>query len=102
MPKRTRTELLAEERTELAAKRTELAHERTFLAYMRTATTLILFGMAFLGFSRNYDWLFYAGWASIISGVGFLIIAVVRSQKHSNEIGRVTRFIKRIILFGKR
>lgn len=91
-------DLLAEKRTHLAEKRTELAYERTVMSYLRTAATIILFGIAFIGFSKaKYDFFYDAGWTALIAGILFTMIAIVRGIKHSNEIRKIQNFFENVI-----
>ncbi len=95
--------LLAQKRTYLAEKRTELAHERTLMAYVRTATTLILFGVGFLGFSGlKMVFFFYAGWSAICAGFLFIGIAIVRGIKHFRELGKIKKFFKKLKVYNER
>ena len=91
------TELLAEKRTHLAEKRTELAHERTLMAFVRTGITVVLFGVAFIGLSKDNQFLFYAGIAAIAIGIIMVIIAVRKGIKHLADIDRIRRFFGRLI-----
>lgn len=87
-----------DKQTELAQKRTEMAYERTVLAYLRTSATIILFGIAFLGFTKEKGFLFYAGIVSIVIGVSLGIIALDRTFKHSREIKLIKYyFVEKII-----
>lgn len=91
------SDLLAEKRTELAEKRTELAQERTIAAYVRTAVTVFLFGVAFMGLSKEHgDFFFYASIGSLVIGTLFGVQAALRSFKHSKELNKIKEF------FGKR
>jgi len=87
----------AEERTKLAEKRTELAHERTVLAYIRTGTTVILFGIGFLGFSQiRGDFFYYSGIISVVIGTVFLIFSINRGIEHLREIKRIKSVLGRV------
>ena len=93
------TELLAEKRTHLAEKRTELARERTWMAYIRTGTTVILFGLAFIGFSKENMFLFYSGVGAIIVGFIMIINAMQRTVRHTHEIEKIKSFFGRLIRY---
>ncbi len=73
---------LERELAELAHIRTDLSRERTVLSYIRTATSLILFGIAFIGFQKQYHWFIYVGWASVLFGVLCLAVSVHRAMIH--------------------
>jgi len=93
-------ELMYEKLTHLAEKRTELAQERTINAYVRTAATVILFGMAFVGFSGEQGAFFlYGGWIAIFVGFGFIVQSIKQSVKHSKDLARIKRFFARLIEF---
>jgi uncharacterized membrane protein YidH (DUF202 family) len=84
---------LPDKNTELSEKRTEMAYERTVLAYLRTSATIILFGVAFLGFAETRsEFLFYAGIVSISVGVFFGFIAFHRGLVHLKEINRIKEY----------
>ncbi|MBD3313269.1 DUF202 domain-containing protein [Candidatus Woesearchaeota archaeon] len=86
-----------ERRNRLAEKRTELAHERTIMAYLRTATTIILFGIAFFGLSEyKWDFFYFAGWMSIAVGTIFIIVSFERGMTHFNEIRKITHSVERM------
>lgn len=98
MKKGKDVDFLAEKRTELAEKRTEMAHERTMMANLRTATTLILFGIAFLGFSEErFDFFFVSGVLAIFLGVVILVFAIASGARHSREISRLKGFFGGIV-----
>ena len=82
-----------DEQTLLAHKRTELAHERTTLAYIRTAASLILFGIAFIGFEGQSRLFLYVGFTSLAFGFIFLFVAILSYRKHNKEIGNIMRLI---------
>ena len=90
--------LLSEKRTHLSEKRTELAHERTLMGYVRTATTLTLFGIAFLGLSKiRLDFFWWTGRIAILIGLGFIILAIFRAIKHWNEIKNIRTFFEHLL-----
>lgn len=90
-------ELRDEKRTRLAEIRTELAHERTMMSDLRTSSTVILFGIAFIGFSKvNWDFFFNAGIIAIALGIIFFLSAVQRGWKHSREIKNIQNLFSRI------
>ncbi|MBU2638646.1 MAG: DUF202 domain-containing protein [Nanoarchaeota archaeon] len=98
-----RGDLLAEKRTHLAEIRTELAYKRTRSADLRTSLTMILFGVAFIGFSQlRWDFFFIAGLLAVGFGCLFLIIAAVGWAKHSREIKRIKVFFNKEISSMKR
>jgi uncharacterized membrane protein YidH (DUF202 family) len=98
--KSTKGMLLSEKRTHLAEKRTQLAFERSVMAYIRTATTLILFGIAFFGLSKaKGDFFYAAGIAAIIIGATFALVAMERALTHSKEIKKIEAFFAKIIKF---
>ncbi len=66
-----RTEL-AQERTDLAHERTKLARQRTKQAYIRTSLSLILAGLAFLGFHIHQWWFLFVGTVSLACGIAML------------------------------
>ena len=96
---------MAEKRDEianLAHKRTELAHERTLLSYFRTSATLLLFGVAFLGFREKSPFYLYGGWVAIVLGILFIIVAIHRALHHQREIRKIERIFKMKLLHKKK
>ncbi|MBD3310181.1 hypothetical protein GF351_03100 [Candidatus Woesearchaeota archaeon] len=93
-----KSEILAEKRTQLAEVRTELAYKRTMSADMRTTATLVLFGIAFIGFSEfSWDFFFTAGVAAIILGVIYLVSALRVGLKHSRKIRIIKDVFNKIL-----
>ncbi len=94
-------DLLAEKRTELAEARTDLAHKRTVMADLRTLATTILFGLAFLGFSKvKGDFFYIAGIIAVAMGVFFLMGAVHSLIKHSKRIKEIKEFFDELIRYN--
>ena len=90
-------ELLAEKRTHLAEKRTELAQERTMMSFIRTGTTVVLFGIAFFGFSDKNQFFIYAGVRAIAAGIIMIGIAIHKSIKHTMDIHNIREFFGKMI-----
>jgi len=73
---------LEKELAVLAHIRTDLSRERTVLSYIRTSTSLILFGIAFIGFQEQDLWFIYVGWGSVLFGFLCLLVSVERAMVH--------------------
>lgn len=67
---------LALERTILAHERSVLANERTMLALLRTGLSFIGLGIALLNLYKQYQWILYIGYASVIVGICFIIYGI--------------------------
>ncbi|MFH2028489.1 MAG: DUF202 domain-containing protein [Nanoarchaeota archaeon] len=92
-----KSELLAEQRTHLAQIRTELAYKRTINADLRTSATMILFGIAFIGFSKDrWDFFFISGICAIIVGIIFIVTGAKEWVKHSNRIQDAKEFFEKL------
>jgi putative membrane protein len=71
----------------LEKERTLLANERTFLAYLRTAFATLIFGFALIQLANTNDSLKTIGLASLITGLGLVIIGIIHfftSKKNIN------------------
>tara|TARA_B100000029_G_scaffold399762_1_gene398541 strand:+ start:526 stop:768 length:243 start_codon:yes stop_codon:yes gene_type:complete len=74
------------DKTKLALKRTQLARDRTILAMIRTSISLMLPGIAFIGFADKSKIFYPIGIASIITGIFFLILTIRFYIKHNNGL----------------
>ena len=70
----------------LAYKRTQLARDRTILAMIRTSISLMLPGIAFIGFAEKSEIFYPIGIASIIVGIFFLILTIRFYIKHTKGL----------------
>ena len=74
------------DKNKLALKRTQLARDRTILAMIRTSISLMLPGIAFIGFADKSEIFYPIGIASIITGIFFLILTIRFFIKHNNGL----------------
>jgi uncharacterized membrane protein YidH (DUF202 family) len=74
------------DKNKLALKRTQLARDRTILAMIRTSISLMLPGIAFIGFADKSKIFYPIGITSIITGIFFLILTIRFYIKHNNGL----------------
>ena len=72
------------DKNKLALKRTQLA--RTILAMIRTSISLMLPGIAFIGFADKSEIFYPIGISSIIVGIFFLILTIRFYIKHTKGL----------------
>lgn len=95
-----RSDLLAEKRTHLAEIRTRLAYRRNMSADLRTSATLMLFGIAFIGFSeQRWDFFFNSGITAVSVGIIYMIAALRILIETSKKIRSVVNFFEHKINF---
>ena len=78
-----------EYRDKLAVERNRLAEERTQLAYIRTGVTLLLGGLAFVGYFRTDAFFSYIGYAVIVVALLFLGHGFKNHKKSKNLAKKV-------------
>ncbi len=61
----------------LAQERTILANERNTLAYVRTGFSAFVLGIATIKLFESDGFFLYAGWATVVIGVLFVILGLV-------------------------
>ncbi len=90
--------ILADKRTQLAEIRTELAYRRTISADLRTTATMVLFGVAFLGFAEEKGSFFMiSGAIAILVGIVFLLGALNSWMLHSKQISLIKVFFDKML-----
>jgi len=78
----------------LALERTKLAEERTQLAYIRTGITLLLGGLAFVGYFRTDPFFSYVGYATIVVAVLFMGYGFRNHKKSKDFVIKVVDTVR--------
>lgn len=76
-------------REELAIERTKLAEERTALSYIRTGFSLLLGGIFFIGYFLPGTLFSYAGYATVIVSLLFILYGFYHHKKSMNVINQI-------------